>query len=193
MSTRTREGWLQHAVAFIRGEFPDVDIPEVAASCSWPGGGSPARRIGECWARAASKAGINEVFISPTQEDPARVMGVLAHELAHAVDDCAHGHRAPFTRIARRLGCEGKATSMAPPEPVLAGWAARMLSMHGPFPHRTLDKAQSGQKKQSTRMLKCACGACGAVWRLSAKVLAACEHGMFCPACGETGEWGEGK
>lgn len=187
----TREQWLQHAVTFIRNEFPDAGIPAVNVSCSWPGGGSPAKRIGECWPRRASKAGINEVFISPKLEDPARVLGILTHELAHAVDDCEHGHKKAFTAIARALGCEGKPTQMVPPDAVLAGWAARMVGVHGAFPHRILDKAQSGVKKQGTRMLKCECGECGAVWRMSAKHIAAAEHGMWCPVCGEVSSHGK--
>jgi Zn finger protein HypA/HybF involved in hydrogenase expression len=35
-------------------------------------------------------------------------------------------------------------------------------------------------------MIKCECPECGALWRMTAKVLAMCEHGMHCPACGGT-------
>jgi len=181
MNTITREQWLQHAVTFIRNEFPDAGIPAVNVSCSWPGGGSPAKRIGECWPRAASKAGINEVFISPKLEDPAKVLGILTHELAHAIDDCSSGHRKGFTTIAKALGCEGKATQMTPPEAVLAGWATRMVHAHGTFPHRILDKTKSGTKKQSTRMLKAECLDCEAVWRMSAKHMI---NVTRCPCCG---------
>lgn len=180
MST-TREQWLLHAVEFIRNEFPDVSIPRVNVSCSWPGGGSPAKRIGECWPAKASKAGINELFISPKLEDPQRVLGILTHELAHAVDDCAHGHRAPFTKIARALGCEGKATQMVPPESITSAWVVRMVNAHGKYPHRVLDKSQSGQKKQATRMLKAECMDCESVWRMSAKHMAGV---TMCPVCG---------
>jgi hypothetical protein len=79
---------------------------------------------------------------------------------------------------------------MVPPEGILAPLVAAITARHGAYPHRTLDKAQSGQKKQTTRMLKCQCDECSAIWRMSAAVMAACEHGMFCPACGSTGEWG---
>lgn len=182
----TREEWLLKAVDVIRNAAPDgMVIPPVNVSCSWPGGGSPQKRIGECWQRKASKAGVNEIFISPKLEDPARVIGVLAHELMHAVDDCVNGHKAGFTALCRSFGFEGKPTQMGPTAEVAQGWATWMVEKHGNFPHRTLDKSASGQKKQTTRMLKCECHACGAVWRMSAKHIEACEHGMWCPVCGE--------
>jgi Zn finger protein HypA/HybF involved in hydrogenase expression len=43
----------------------------------------------------------------------------------------------------------------------------------------------SNRKKQSTRMLKCECGDCGAIFRMSAKVLAMAEDGLSCPVCRE--------
>src|SRR4249919_3591194 len=114
--TITREQWLQHAVAVIRAETmrrdSDIVIPPVQVSCSWPGGGDSQKRIGECWSTLASKAGIKEIFISPKIEDSAKVISILAHELVHAVDNCTHGHKAAFVRLAQRMGLEGKPTTM---------------------------------------------------------------------------------
>ena len=43
----TREEWLLKAVDVIRNAAPDgMVIPPVNVSCSWPGGGSPQKRIG---------------------------------------------------------------------------------------------------------------------------------------------------
>jgi hypothetical protein len=183
----TREQWLQHAVAMLRADMKTIgiDVPPVQVSCSWPGGGDSRKRIGECWPRRASKANINELFISPRIEDGARVLSILAHELAHAVDDCRNGHKAAFAALGARMGLVGKATQMEPPPEVSAAWAAVMTARYGAFPHRTLDKSQSPVKKQGTRMLKCTCGECGAVWRLTRKVIDTVQGTMSCPACHE--------
>jgi hypothetical protein len=178
----TREQWLQHAVSFVRRTMVprDVTVPPVKVSCSWPGGGDSQKRIGECWPRKASKAKINELFISPKLEDPAKVISVLVHELAHAVDDCANGHKMPFVAIGMKMGLEGKPTQMSLPDATAAAWAGKLVAKHGAFPHRTLDKSKSPIKPQTARMLKVECGDCGAVWRMSQKHV---DNVTCCPCC----------
>jgi hypothetical protein len=179
----TREQWLEIAVKEVALANPSIEFPPVKVSCSWPGGGSARKRIGECWARSASQAKINEMFISPKLEDPARVVSVLVHEMAHAIDDCKSGHKAPFVKIGKSLGLEGKPTQMELPTALAAALANAVIAKAGAFPHRRLD--MSNRKKQSTRMLKCECGDCGAIFRMSAKVLAMAEDGLSCPVCRE--------
>jgi hypothetical protein len=182
-----REEWLQHAVSMIRADTmkrdSDIVIPPVQVSCSWPGGGDSQKRIGECWGKAASKADINEVFISPRIEDSAKVLSILAHELVHAVDDCKSGHRAPFVKLAQRMGLDGKPTQMGLRVEILTKLTERMVGRHGVYPHLTLDKTKSPVKKQTTRMIKCACDNCGAIWRLTQTVIETVDGQMSCPAC----------
>jgi hypothetical protein len=180
----TREQWLERAVDVIRASVKKtVVVPPVKVSCSWAGGGDSNKRIGECWPKAASQADINEIFISPKIEDPVRVVGILAHELAHAVIDCKHGHKAPFVAAATKLKCEGKPTQMVPPIEVSQAWADKVIAKWGPFPHRTLDKTKSPVKKQAARMIKCQCNECGAVWRMSGTVIASAMGELSCPVC----------
>lgn len=184
MATKlTREQWLQHAVTLLRRDMAkrDVTIPPVKVSCSWPGGGDSQKRIGECWPTQASKAGINEVFISPKLADPAKVVGILGHELAHAVDNCKNGHKKQFTAIAHKMGMEGKPTQIQPPVEACEKWAAKLVKKHGAFPHAVLDKSKSPVKPQTNRQLKAECGDCGAVWRMSAKHMV---NVTQCPCCG---------
>jgi hypothetical protein len=174
----TREQWLEAAVHAIAVANPSVTLPPVKVSCSWPGGGSARKRIGECWARRMSKAGINEIFISPKIEASDRVVSILTHELAHAIDDCKNGHKAGYVKIAKTLGLEGKPTQMELPPELANAIANAVIAKVGVFPHSTLDL--SSRKKQTTRMLKLECGACGAVWRMAAK------HAInvtACPCC----------
>ncbi len=177
-----REQWLQHAAQIIRKDAKSkgIEIPQVKVSCSWPGGGSAKKRIGECWQRKASKAGVNEIFISPKIADSGKVISILTHELAHAVDDCQSGHKAPFVAIATKMGLEGKPTQMGLTEALKATMTAAMTAKHGEFPHEVLDKTCAPTKAQTARMLKVECEECGAVWRMSAKHAV---NATSCPCC----------
>jgi hypothetical protein len=176
----TREQWLNAAVDFLRGLHSD--IPPVKVSCSFPGGGSKLKRIGECWPTSRSSAGINELFISPLLDDSAKVVSILTHEVAHAIDDCKHGHHAEFAAIGRRLGLVGKPTSMQLPDDVAKSYAEKIIAKVGcAFPHKTLDV--SAVKKQTTRQLKLQCRECGVIWRMSQTAINMARDGLSCPCC----------
>lgn len=182
----TRESWLVAALPALQSVvFTPVGLTvpsDVKVSCSWPGGGSAHKRIGECWPRQFSTGGVNEIFISPSIDLPVAALDILTHELIHAIDDCKSGHRGPFKRMARLVGLEGKATATYA-GPVLRAKLEGVASALGPYPHHKLNL--SGRKKQSTRNLKCACqdADCGAVWRMTAQWIAQAEGGLLCPVC----------
>lgn len=179
----TREAWLQRGATVIASRIfaaAGIEVPVVKTSCSWPGGGSARKRIGECWARRMSEAGVNEIFISPVIADPVQALDILTHELVHASDDCASGHGGEFVRRARKVGLEGKPTA------TVAGAALRAKLVEiadalGPYPHATLNL--SGRKKQTTRMIKVECGDCDGVFRTTQKWLDEATHGLCCPFC----------
>jgi hypothetical protein len=180
---KTREQYLNQAVKELAKKVfkpAGIELPPVNVSCSWPGGrGNKNSTIGQCWVRAASSAGVNEVFISPTIDNSVRCLDILAHELIHAVDDCKNGHRAPFVRMARDIGLVGKPTSTKAGDELtktLEGIVKRI----GEYPHKKMNVAKSGIKKQGTRMLKLSCNDCGAVWRMS-KTHAV--NVVTCPCC----------
>lgn len=182
---RTREQWLNAAAELMRPWFRELDAPlpeTVAVSCGWPGGGNRKTRVGECWTSKASGDGRNQVFISPTLSDPAEVLHVLLHELVHAADDCQNGHGAPFRRIAKSLGLDGKMTATAP-TPELLRTLRAMVDRLGPYPHGGLKPTE--RKKQTTRMKKAECPESGYKVRLTRQWLE--EYGApICPCCHET-------
>lgn len=177
-SNATREAWLEAGVKKLTAVFAanGYTLPPVKVSCSWPGGGSARKRIGECWPTAFSAAKVNEIFISPRIADPVMALDILTHELVHAVDDCKNGHKKPFVAIARKLGLEGKPTATHA-GPVLREALVKIAKAIGAYPHSTLDL--SARKKQTTRNIKHECDDCGAVWRMAAKWEVTC-----CPVCG---------
>lgn len=186
MSKNNREAWLQAASAELtRRVFKTAGIvlPPVAVSCSWPGGGSARKRIGECWPRAYSRSGINEIFVSPLVEDPIAALDILAHELVHASDDCASGHGTEFVRRARLIGLEGKPTATHAGEKLRAE-LERIAGRLGAYPHARLDLAQ--RKKQTTRMIKISCDdeRCGGVFRAARAHIERAKRNLSCPFCG---------
>jgi len=179
----TREAWLARGAVLITHTVfaaAGIEVPVVKTSCSWPGGGSARKRIGECWARRMSEAGINEIFISPVIADPVQALDILTHELVHASDDCASGHGAEFVRRARKVGLEGKPTATVAGA-ALRAKLAEIAEALGPYPHATLNL--SARKKQTTRMIKVECGDCDGVFRTTQKWLDEATHGLCCPFC----------
>src|SRR5688572_6260631 len=110
-----RQIWLEAGVEALRVRFADVGytVPRaVRVSIGWPKGGR--KRIGECWSDTASSDKHHEIFISPQLGERAmgtRILGVLAHELAHAVVGIPAGHKAPFKKCALAIGLTGKMTA----------------------------------------------------------------------------------
>lgn len=181
---RTREEWL-HDLASRVAPILGVTVPAIRCSVGFPGGrsrGGRGKRIGECWDSAASSDGSNAIFVSPTIADAATAAHVLVHEMIHAAVGVKHGHRGPFRRMALAVGLTGKMTATTA-TPELADKLAEIVDEIGPYPHAQLNADLSGRKKQSTRMLKLTCPACGYTVRTTAKWI---ERGLpVCP-CGET-------
>lgn len=177
-ATITREAWLHAAIDALRPRFAEVGLPLPAKVHVSVGFGYGAKResavvLGQCWARRASEDGVNHIFISPELDDTARVLDVLMHELIHAADDCAHGHRGAFAEAATRLGLEGPMTATTA-SVTLAAEMITLADSLGDYPHGRLAASKvpartpvdpkgkpipshSGPGKQGTRMLKVVC------------------------------------
>ena len=205
----TRETWLHRAIEALRPRFAEIGMPlpgKIHVSVGF-GYGSRAESkhiLGQCWARCASADGVNHVFISPVEADPAGMLATLVHELVHAADDCAHGHKGPFAEAATRLGLEGKMTATRPGTALAAELITLAVAL-GAFPHGKLDpagrlvpvppgkpggpdggdpggKIHSGPGKQGTRLIKLtAVGCCGYTVRTTRRWLdqgePLCPHG----------------
>lgn len=174
-TTKTREGWLDRAVikllkrAMAAHPSPPAKAPSIKVSCGFPSKGALAaksRRIGECWPAGSGNGHVN-ILISPLLTDVVAVLEVLLHELVHAVDGNANGHKGPFVAACKALGFEGKPTANYAGEALRSELAA-IAAQLGEYPHAGLD-GQPPHKKQSTRMLKLTCPVCGFVCRAARK------------------------
>jgi hypothetical protein len=190
----TKENWLSDAVLELETEFKSVGLTMPAKwriSSGFPSKGGLAakkRTIGQCWSPEASKDGTTEIIISITQDDETKILGVIAHEMCHAVLGIKAGHGPKFKKLANSIGLVGKMTATEEGE-IFLNRIVSMLERLGNFPHAALD-ATVGVKKQSTRMIKVTCNNekrfglsldCGMIFRTSAKWT---ENTLQCPRCG---------
>lgn len=157
-----REAWLNKATRKITRAWKKlgVTVPaDVQLSCGFPGGGSPQRRIGECWPRSRSEKGVNQVFINPILDSAAQVLDVLGHELIHAVDDCQSKHGPNFTKLSGRVGYSGGKHSKVESDTAKA-LLVKLMQQLGAYPHGALDLTRRA-KKENTGLHKFACVAGG--------------------------------
>lgn len=190
---QTREEWLMLAVDELRPIFTarGYTIPEkTKVSIGFPSAGARGKAIGECWHHTSSAKGFHEIFLTPLMVDQARILGVLVHELGHAAVGCEHGHRAPFKKFCAKIGLEGNVTSAVTPDAELSSTFTKIVKKIGDLPHAALSLTDRPTKKQGTRMIKCHCNACEAIWRTSRKTLTA-KTALYCPdgECGGELVW----
>ena len=188
MEHDTREAWLTRAADKLGGHIKGLGytIPPIRLSCGFPSR-SIRKVLGETWTSESSKDGTIEIFISPFLDslyDAQGIWSVLAHELGHAVVGNKSKHNATFKAYCAKVGLEGpaKATWIGPD---LLSRCKEYESSLGPYPHAKLSLADA-KKKQSTRMLKMVCPACGLVVRLAQKwltELAELKHKPECWLC----------
>lgn len=162
MTHKTRESWLMEAVDHVTELFAQtkedgepVSVPPVHISCGFPAG-NVRKTIGQCWKAESSEDGVGHVFVSPVLKDPVEVLGVIIHELCHAIDNCQSGHKGRFRKLAVQMGLEGKMTATHVGD-ALAGLLKPIVQTLGEYPHPALNLSAAPVKKQTTRMVKAQC------------------------------------
>lgn len=202
---QTREEWLGFVTDKLRPTFVahGTPLPKVRFSVGFTSGGYRGKTIGECWDSKASVDKHCEIFIKPTEDQPLRVAGILAHELAHAAVGVVEGHKRKWSQCMLALGMEGGGKRGGGLKHSCEGagftnLVTPILKQAGPLPHKSLN-AFKAKKKQSTRLLKCECPTCGYVARVAKKWVdlgtPICghikQHGHM--ACEDTGDDDEGE
>jgi hypothetical protein len=196
MPILNREDWIQAAMPLLQREvFGPVGlmIPDnVRIGCGAltnRKAGAKNQRLGVCFPASSSADQKIEIFLSPELCESVRVLDVLCHEFCHAIDGNESGHGAPFRKLALAIGLTGKMTATIAGEG-LTKVLSKIVEKIGEYPHAKLDL--SGQKKQSTRMIKVACTACKWSFRTSKKnVEAMTSH--TCQSCGGPLDSGEAE
>lgn len=177
-----REQWLTEVAGRIVDLYRErgVTVGAHRLTCGWPcrnALGKRVRRIGECHAVESSKAGLSELFISPSIDDPLQVAGTICHELIHVAVGVKQEHNSVFVEACRKVGLtKGRPTQVMPGkrlEPVLS----RIVEAVGPYPHAALEPVGIKKPKKDSPLVKLVC-TCGCSFRVNSKWLVV---GM--PAC----------
>lgn len=130
----TREQWMMAVVEKARPLLAAVDavLPDnVRASFSPPQ--RKMKAVGLCWHSSSSADEGREIWVSTEYDDPLEVAGILVHELCHAALPDGVAHKAPFKKLATKMGLEGKATATTIGETFKTVWAP-ILKEIGPLP-----------------------------------------------------------
>ena len=105
-----------------------------------------------------------EIFITPNLTNQVQIVGVLIHEMIHAITK-GHGHKNAFRWVAVDVGLEGKMTATSVGAD-LKKEINKWIKTHGKMPHKKWIPNTRG--KQTTRMLKVCCpDGCGIIVRQS--------------------------
>jgi hypothetical protein len=161
MSQDLREQWLNNAVTSVRGIFHANGYPlpdYIRVSCGFPltRARSLYRNVGVHFPPSVSDDGTHQIFISPVVDDSVEVLGILMHELSHAVTGSAHNYS--FKQCVRKVWLEGNPTATKVGAEFRSNFAPILESL-GVYPHAKLN-LENNSKPQGTRMLKAVCNNC---------------------------------
>lgn len=182
MSDEIREKWLERAIARLKeGLFKryGYKVPPVRVSVGFPSGRGSKKAIGQHWSPKAASDGKGNIFISPVIDDSMTALGILCHELVHAVVGNDKGHGPEFRECALKIGLEGKMTHALPGK-ALNIWLKVCLVKLGEYPHRKINLALGPVKKQTTRLVKMECPKCGYVARAT-RIHIEAKGPLYCP------------
>ena len=163
----TRESWLRAATDELRDYFKRCEYPlpdKIRFAIAFPSTGRKGNRVGECWHSSTSADEHYEIIVRADLAEPEKVLGVLVHELVHAVVpvDAKHGKR--YRDAAVKIGLTGKMVHALPGE-LLQKRLDDLAATLGPLPHARLNIDRGAdnrgpadrEKKQKARMLKAEC------------------------------------
>ena len=173
-----REQWLTEIAFQVEPFFKGFKLRPYRVTCSWPSHGAFGNQrvvLGQCFSLEHSKAGVNEIFISPLMDKPLQVVGTLCHELAHVAAGPWANHGEGFLKVCRHVGItRGRARSIMPGDRLNGE-----LNKQGEYPHKAIVPVMK-KVARSQGMLRLECQGCGCVCMISVKWLD--EAG--CPTCG---------
>ena len=175
-----RETWLNMMIdkaipMFEKSGFKISEIRDkLKVSCSMMIGQRKSSKfgaIGQHLPTEWNKAQNHEMLISPTLENGVQVVGVLIHEMCHAIQRHMYGntvraHGKEFRKIAQSVLLTGKmtATTESPElKIIIENWIAEI----GKYPHSEINL--KGRKRQGVRNLKVECISCDWSFRTSNK------------------------
>jgi hypothetical protein len=159
-----REQWLSEAVVELTPILKRHKLelaPNVRVSCGFPskGGASKERRItGETWPAAATFDNSVQIFVTPLEDNPTTVLGILIREMVHASLPDDEGCGPNFKAACKEIGLEGRAKNMTPGLDLIKR-LDEVADKLGEYPNKHIILAEKEKlqkpKKKSTFKLFC--------------------------------------
>jgi len=176
-----REGYLELATSELSDYISKAGytMPKIKVSAGWPSTkafSTKSRKLGECWHHEAINQEASHIFISPYLSDTVTVLGVLVHEIGHAILPQEAKHKKAFKQYMTAVDLTGKATATEVGE-VLKSFIDLLIDRVGTYPHESIDKGPK-QKKQTTRLRLWTCEGCDLKIRVAKDDL-----NILCMAC----------
>ncbi len=135
-----RESWLEQAVIYLADYMATHGLhlsnsPRV--SCGFPSRGGERLTIGQCFSPKVCEDGRPQVFVSPRIAESIEVLGILLHELIHAVVGVEAKHGKKFSQAARKVGLvrPWKATTVGV---TLRSVLEQFVALYGTYPHAAI-------------------------------------------------------
>lgn len=182
-----REAWLRVAYEVLRRELLPEAPKSVAVTWGFPSRNATSRRkrtIGQCFGGNAVRGEIEggrAILVSPVIQGPLEIMATLLHEMIHAALPVDVGHRAPFSRLCKRVGLV-KPWTATTPSPELKAKLESYIKKLEPWPmgHLHIVPREKGRQMKAEckcgRILRCArktfeagailCGICETEFRM---------------------------
>ena len=168
LATQIREKWLMNfikecMVQIFKPAGIKVPLKRIKITCGFPPkGGARSNAIGVCYPTHKGMP-FNQLFISPSlgKKDIPNLCDTVIHEVIHAVDNCANGHRKAFVEMASACHLEGSAykgrkNSFRATRLTKKGKAIvnKIVKKIGTYPHKEFVPFWT---RDSTRMIKLQC------------------------------------
>lgn len=154
-----REQWLNEAADLIMEDIlthnvEGRDKPPVRVSVAPM---KSKKIVSQCYQRAQSKSGHNEIFVTAHSDDSYEILFSLLQSLILAYDDCQGGKKGFFARVAKNIGIIGKMTKPAAGIGLFSTLKG-YIGILGDIPHAALD-IKPVQKGRNNNKLHCkSCG-----------------------------------
>ena len=174
-----REQWFIDVLPRLQEKvFKEHKFPDVAISC----GPCRGNAIGCCYHKESSEVKRAEIFIDPSQVDTQKVLGILVHELIHAILPDGESHGRGFRKMMKYVGLVGKATATGESEE-LKSILNDIVTVVGEYPHHKLNTKVRKRGANRAKFINFICYNDG--YQLKTKDIYAEQATPNCPICEE--------
>ncbi len=105
--------------------------------------------------------GVHQIYLEANMRCDLKRLGVLLHEICHAIASVLDGHGPRFRATMQSLGLTWRKDAGDQPSPALAAWMGHVLATCGPYPHIAGAASSDSYRQHFVARQVCWCPACG--------------------------------